>query len=76
MGDGSRKKTEKFLRDRGITFPNIKEGGKAYTHFDGQGVPSVRLVYKGKLIWDKRVPSIEPISRHMLEGIVKAIQSP
>ena len=48
--DGSRKKTEKFLRDRGITFPNIKEGGKAYTHFDGQGVPSVRLVYKGKLI--------------------------
>jgi hypothetical protein len=72
----TREKSEEFLKRFDVTFPIIKEeSGKAFTHFDCGGVPSIRLVYEGKLIWDKRVPSIEPISRHMLEGIVKAKQT-
>ncbi len=70
--NGSREESEKFLRDHNITFPVIKEGGRASQHFNARGVPSIRLVYKGHLIWDKRVPSKEPISRHMIDGIVKA----
>ncbi len=66
---------EKFLADHDISFPVIKEGGKAFDYFDCGGVPSIRLIYKGKLIWEEYVPSTEPISRHMLEGIVKATQS-
>ncbi len=73
--NSTREDCENFLKKHDISFPIIKENGKAFSHFDGQGVPAIRLVYKGKLIWDKRVPSIEPISRHMLEGIVKAQQS-
>jgi len=71
----TREDAERFLRNHSITFPNIKEAGKAFDHFNAPGVPAVRLVYQGKLIWEKRVPSVEPISRHMLEGIVKARQS-
>lgn len=66
---------EEFLRRNDITFPIFKEGGKAFSYFNCGGVPSVRLVYKGKLIWEKRTPSTQLISRHMLEGIVKAQQS-
>ena len=71
----TREDCEKFLKKRNISFPIIKEGGKAFSHYNGTGVPLVVLVYKGKLIWEKHVPSVEPISRHMLEGIVKTLQS-
>ncbi len=64
-----------FIKDRNISFPIIKETGKASKHFNATGVPSIRLVYRGKLIWDHRWLSSEPISRHMLEGIVRAQQS-
>lgn len=73
--NSTRKDSENFLKRHDISFPIIKESGKAFTHFNGLGVPAIRLVYKGKLIWDKRVPSMEPISRHMLEGIIKATQT-
>ncbi len=73
--NSTRKDCEQFLRKNNITFPIIKEGGKAFDHFDCRGVPSIRLVYKGNLLWEERVPSTEPISRHMLEGIVRAQQS-
>jgi serine/threonine protein kinase/peroxiredoxin len=66
---------EEFLRRNDITFPIFKEGGKAFSYFNCRGVPSVRLVYKGKLIWEKRTASTQLISRHMLEGIVKALKS-
>jgi len=71
----TRKDGEKFLEDHNISFPIIKEGGKAFDHFNCDGVPSIRLIYKGNLIWEEHVPSTEPISRHMLEGIVKQIKS-
>jgi len=64
-----------FIKGRNISFPIIKENGKASKHFNATGVPSIRLVYRGKLIWDHRWLSSEPISRHMLEGIVRAQQS-
>jgi len=70
----TRKDSEKFLEDHDISFPIIKEGGKAFDYFNADGVPSIKLIYKGKLIWDNPYPSVEPISRHMLEGIVKARQ--
>lgn len=70
--NSTREKCEDFLRAHNITFPVIKESGKAFDYFDCGGVPSIRLIYEGKLIWEKNVPSIEPISRHMVEGIIKA----
>ena len=74
-GKSTKEDCEDFLEKRNTSFPIIKESGKAFKHFNATGVPAIRLVYKGKLIWDKRVPSVEPISRHMLEGIIKAIKS-
>lgn len=71
----TKKDCEDFLKKNNISFPIIKEGGKALDYFNAREVPSIRLVYKGNLIWDKRAPSVEPISRHMLEGIIKALQS-
>jgi len=47
----TRKDGEKFLEDHNISFPIIKEGGKAFDHFNCDGVPSIRLIYKGNLIW-------------------------
>ena len=71
----TRKTSESFLEDHNISFPVIKEGGNAGDYFNVTGVPSILLIYKGKLIWNKKIPSAEPISRHMLEGIVKALQT-
>ena len=66
---------EDFVSRNSISFPMFKESGKAYSHFNVTGVPNVRLVYKGKLIWDQKIGSNQLISRHMLEGIVKQIQA-
>jgi len=71
----TRDKCEEFIRRNTITFPMIKESGKAYSHFNINGWPNIRLIYKGKLIWDQKIGSTQLISRHMLEGIVKALQS-
>jgi eukaryotic-like serine/threonine-protein kinase len=71
----TRADSEKFLKDHDISFPVIKEGGKAFDHFNLEGVPSIKLIYKGKVIWDNPSSSVEPISRMMLEGIVKALKS-
>jgi len=68
-------KCEDFIRRNNITFPIFKENGKAFDYFDITGVPSSRLVHKGKLIWEHKVGSNQLISRHMLEGLVKALQS-
>lgn len=64
-----------FIKEHGISFPIFKEDVKASRHFNVQAIPSIRLVYKGKLIWDHRHLSIEPISRLMLEGLIKAKKS-
>jgi tetratricopeptide (TPR) repeat protein len=74
--NSTRQDCESFLKKHDISFPIIKASGKAFDYFNCTGVPSIRLVYKGNLIWEERVPSVEPISRHMLEGIVRAQQSP
>jgi len=71
----TRKDSEKFLKEHDVSYPIIKEGGKAGGHFAADGVPSIKLIYKGKLIWDNPSPSVDPISRHMLEGIIKARKS-
>lgn len=66
---------ERFIESHNISFPIIKEGGAAVDHFNVNGVPSIRLIYKGYLIWDQQLISSEPISKQMLEGIVKHIQA-
>jgi len=71
----TRELADKFLESHNISFPIIKEGGAAYDHFNASGVPNIRLIYKGYLIWDHQLISSEPISKPMLEGIVKHIQA-
>jgi len=66
---------EKFIENHNISFPIIKEGGAAADHFNVTAVPNMRLIYNGFLIWDHQMISSEPISKPMLEGIVKAIKS-
>ncbi|MDH4240832.1 MAG: protein kinase [Phycisphaerae bacterium] len=65
-----------FIKGHNISFPIFKENGKASSYFNVTGVPSIRLIYRGNLIWDHRWLSSEPISRLMLEGIIKAQKSP
>ncbi len=67
--------SEKFIENYNISFPIIKEGGAASDHFNASSVPSIRLIYKGYLIWDHQLISSEPISKPMLEGIVKTLQA-
>lgn len=67
-------KCEDFITRNSITFPMFKENGKAFDYFDVAGVPHARLIYKGKLIWEDKTGSTQLISRHMLEGIVKALR--
>jgi len=71
----TRELSEKFIGDHNVSFPIIKEGGATSDHFNATGVPSIRLVYQGYLIWDHQMISSEPISRLMLDGIVKSQQS-
>jgi thiol-disulfide isomerase/thioredoxin len=74
--NSSKRDAEYFLWQHDVTFPCIKEGGKAFDHFDATGVPSIRLVYKGNLIWDRDVPTVEPMSKHMLEGLKMTLAGP
>ncbi len=67
--------TEDFLEKHKIAFPIIKESGRAAAYFEITGFPNIRLVHGGKLLWEERLPSTLPISRNMLEGIVKALQT-
>ncbi|MCK5125588.1 MAG: protein kinase [candidate division Zixibacteria bacterium] len=71
----TRELNEKFIESHNISFPIIKEGGAAVDHFNVNSVPAIRLIYKGYLIWDHQLISDEPISKPMLEGIVKHIQA-
>lgn len=71
----TRELAEKFLDNHNISFPIFKEGGAAVDHFNVTGVPAIRLIYKGYLIWDHQLISSEPISKQMLEGIIKHIKS-
>lgn len=64
-----------FIKEHGISFPIFKEDVKASRHFNVHSIPSIRLIYNGKLIWDHRNLSIEPISRLMLEGLIKSKKS-
>lgn len=72
---GTLEKTEKFLKRLGVSFPIIKADGSASEYYDATGVPSVRLTYKGKLLWKQGIPSTLPASRYMMEGIIKANQA-
>ncbi|KAA3636038.1 MAG: hypothetical protein DWP97_03550 [Calditrichaeota bacterium] len=69
----TRELAEKFIESHNISFPIIKEGGAAADHFNVTGVPNIRLIYKGNLIWDQQLISSEPISKQMLEGVLKHI---
>ncbi|MCP4704300.1 MAG: protein kinase [candidate division Zixibacteria bacterium] len=71
----TRELSEKFIDNYNISFPIIKEGGAAIDHFNVNSVPAIRLIYKGYLIWDHQMISSEPISKPMLEGIIKHIQA-
>ena len=71
----TRELCEKFIESHNISFPIIKEGGAAFDHFNVSGVPSIRLIYQGYLIWDHQLISTEPISKQMLDGIVMALKS-
>ena len=75
MRKAAKEKTEDFLKRHGVSFPIIKEDGSAAAYFEVTGVPAVRLTYKGKLLWQGYIPSNLPVSRYMIEGIVKAQQS-
>lgn len=72
---GTLEKTEAFLEKLGVSFPIIKEDGSASAYFGSPGVPAIRLVYDGKLLWEHYVPSRAPISRYMMEAIAKATQT-
>jgi serine/threonine protein kinase len=71
----TRSKCEEFIERNNITYPIFKEFGKASDYFNITGIPSARLIYKGKLIWEHQVGSTQLISRHMLEGVVKTLKS-
>ncbi len=72
----TRELSERFLENHNISFPIIKEGGAASDHFNATVVPSIRLIHRGYVIWDHQLISSEPISKQMLEGIVKELKSP
>ncbi|MCH9024772.1 MAG: TlpA family protein disulfide reductase [candidate division Zixibacteria bacterium] len=72
---GTKEKTEDFLEKNGVSFPIIKEDGSAAAYFEVTGIPAVRLIFKSKLLWQGYIPSNLPVSRYMIEGIIKAQQS-
>ena len=72
---GTLERTEAFLKRRGVSFPIIKEDGSARAYFGISGVPAIILVYDGKLLWEHYVPTRVPLSRYMIEGLLKATRS-
>ncbi len=66
------KKVEDFIGQNGLTFPIFKESGRASKYFGVQGVPSIIVVRDGRMVWEKKIPTSEPITESMLEELVRA----
>ncbi len=65
-------KVEAFIGQNGLTFPVLKENGRASKYFGVQGYPSIVVVRDGRMVWEQKVPTSEPITETMLEELVRA----
>ena len=65
-------KVEAFIAQNGLTFPVLKENGRASKYFGVQGYPSIVVVRDGRMVWEQKVPTSEPITETMLEELVRA----
>ena len=64
-----------FLKKNQISYPIVKENGRAWNYFGCTGTPSIFIVSDGMIVWRNRVSSDAALSWRMLEGLVKGHQS-
>ena len=60
---------EQMLDDSDVEFAAVKESGQLWNHFGCEGVPSLRLLHEGTLIWENQWLSSDRIAPSMLEGL-------
>jgi thiol-disulfide isomerase/thioredoxin len=63
----------RFIREKGIHFPIVKESGRTASYFGATAVPAFRIIEKGRLIWEGYAPTVDRISTRMLDGLVAAL---
>jgi len=62
-------KVEQMLDDSYVEFAAVKEDGRLWTYYGCDGVPSLRLLHEGTLIWEGQGLSTDRIAPSMLEGM-------
>jgi hypothetical protein len=67
---------EKMLDDSDADFATVKESGRLWNHFGCEGVPSLRLIHEGTLIWEHQGLSTDRIAPSMLEGMASVGDTP
>ncbi len=74
-GTASMDAVPKYLAENRFPFPTYKDNGRASNFFECGGLPSMRLVHDGYLIWEYQYIGIHKVQSRMLEGLVAAGQT-
>ncbi len=59
-----------FISEKGLSFPIVRESGRAFDYYDCAGVPAIRLLHNGLLIWESTDNTSNYVPRPMLERMV------
>jgi hypothetical protein len=62
----------RYLKDNEISFAAFQESGRAWTYYQCDGTPSIRLLCKGYLIWEHVWPATDRVPTQILEALVAA----
>ncbi len=62
----------RFIREKGIHFPIVKENGKSASYFGCTAVPAIRIIKAGRLVWEGYAPSADRVATRMLDGLIGA----
>lgn len=68
----SQEEVDRYLAENKISFATFKENGRSWNYYGCDGTPSIRLLYRGYLIWEYVYPATDRIPTQMLEALVAA----
>ncbi len=62
----------RFIKENSLSFAIARENGRPSTYYNCNGVPAIRLLHDGKLVWASDGYSSHYMPRTMLEGLLAA----
>jgi len=68
----SDEEVRRFISEKNLSFTIARENGRPANYYACDGVPAIRLLHDGELIWESNDYSSRYVPRSMLEGLIAA----